>query len=789
MPRWPRRLSILVVLTLGCATFVARDLDDRFGQSDVRGRLVVSTGAEPEFHRDIKPIFDARCVVCHACYDAPCQLKLGSIEGVDRGASREKVYVSSRLRAAKPSRLYVDAQSTEAWRKEGFFPVLNERQQTKDANREAGVLYRMLALKRQHPLPTDRVLPESFDFALERNQVCSEIEGFDAFADAYPLWGMPYGLPGLHDAEFETVTRWIEAGAPAVPRPPLGREYQRHIEAWETFWNGASLKEQLSARYMYEHLFLADLYFEELGPSEFFRLVRSSTPPGEPIVDLGTRRPFDPPGVVRFWYRLRRQVETTVDKTHMPYALSQSRRAHWADLFFADDYAVSTLPTYEPRVAANPFDAFRELPVRTRYRFMLEEAQFTIMGFIKGPVCRGQVALDVINDHFWVVFVDPESEPIRDLPEALEAEVSNLRMPAESESNALPLTTWIKYSHLHERYLAERAKFLAETFPESGGVTLDVIWQGDGDNRNAALTVFRHFDSATVLKGMVGGEPKTAWVIGYSLLERIHYLLVAGFDVYGNVGHQINTRLYMDFLRMEGETQFVALLPEPDSERELLSWYRDAEGSVEAYIKLLHATGHGATDVAYSTDDPKSELYAALRAHLGLAVAGKDPIVGAIDRQDDSPRMRALRRLASLEGAGLEQLPEQSMLHVVGGPDDAPDGQVFTLLLNRAHTNVSSLFGEAKRLRPDEYTVSLVPGIVGSYPNAFFRVREHQLDAFAQAVGALDSEASYAALLDVYGVRRTSEDFWAYSDWLYAWYAEHHPVEAGRLDYNRYENR
>ena len=41
----------------------------------------------------------------------------------------------------------------------------------------------------------------------------------------------------------------------------------------------------------------------------------------------------------------------------------------------------------------------------SRYRFMLERAQFSIMNFIKGPVCRGQVALNEINDHFWVFFI------------------------------------------------------------------------------------------------------------------------------------------------------------------------------------------------------------------------------------------------------------------------------------------------------------------------------------------------------------------------------------------------
>ncbi|TMP77078.1 9-hexadecenoic acid cis-trans isomerase, partial [Pseudoalteromonas phenolica] len=87
------------------------------------------------------------------------------------------------------------------------------------------------------------------------------------------------------------------------------------------------------------------------------------------------------------------------------------------------------------------------------------------------------------------------------------------------------------------------------------------IWRGEGENPNAALTIFRHFDSATVVKGFIGQPPKTAWVLDYALFERIHYLLVAGFDVYGNIGHQLITRLYMDFLRLEGEQNFLNLLP------------------------------------------------------------------------------------------------------------------------------------------------------------------------------------------------------------------------------------
>jgi hypothetical protein len=100
------------------------------------------------------------------------------------------------------------------------------------------------------------------------------------------------------------------------------------------------------------------------------------------------------------------------------------------------------------------------------------------------------------------------------------------------------------------------------------------LWNGDGRNPNAGLTVFRHFDSASVIRGLAGEQPQTVLLLGYPLLERMHYLLVAGFDVYGNTGHQLATRLYMDFLRMEGEENFLTLLPLKNRQKVLDSWYR-----------------------------------------------------------------------------------------------------------------------------------------------------------------------------------------------------------------------
>ena len=96
------------------------------------------------------------------------------------------------------------------------------------------------------------------------------------------------------------------------------------------------------------------------------------------------------------------------------------------------------------------------------------------------------------------------------------------------------------------------------------------------------LTVYRHFDSASVHKGVLGNLPKTLWVIDYPLLERIYYALVAGFDVYGTAGHQLAIRLYMDRLRVEGESYFLDFLPAAKRREIMQSWYIGVD------LKKLH---------------------------------------------------------------------------------------------------------------------------------------------------------------------------------------------------------
>jgi hypothetical protein len=120
-----------------------------------------------------------------------------------------------------------------------------------------------------------------------------------------------------------------------------------------------------------------------------------------------------------------------------------------------------------------------------------------------------------------------------------------------------------------------------------------------------------------VVKGLVGDPPKTAWVIGYALLERIHYLLVAGFDVYGNVGHQLLTRLYMDFMRMESEFNFLAYLP---LDRRLAlrdHWYQGASEEVKEHVYGRLANLDVETGIRFQGDDPQQELLRAAQKTPG----------------------------------------------------------------------------------------------------------------------------------------------------------------------------
>jgi len=772
---------IIVLLLSGCTAIGTMQFEKHYGKPQVKERAVdVLPAGAIDYWSQVKPVLEQRCVVCHGCYDASCQLKISSIEGIDRGATKALVY-GTRLKAASPTRLFEDAHSTSEWREKGFYSVLNERADTIEANREASVMYRMLTLKEKNPLPDAKQLPSSFDLSLSRKQSCSKDDTFSKFARKHPLWGMPYALPGLPEDEQAVLKQWLEEGALYTVRPDLLPEYVAQIQRWEGFLNGDSLKQQLTSRYIFEHIYFAHLFFPQLDQRKFFTLVRSATPPGVPIQLITTRRPYDDPGVERVYYRIQPVLHAIVTKTHMPYRLDEQRMRRWQSLFVDAPYEVASLPSYSAEAASNPFITFDAMPVHSRYQFLLDEAQFTIMAFIKGTVCRGQVALSVIQDNFWVFFTSPDPKRLETVEDFMAKREEGLQLPASLVDIYRPFSHWKRYKKQQQKLMEDQDAYLAEHLPEDA-INLNLVWDGGGVNDNAALTVFRHFDSATVEKGLVGQAPKTAWLIGYGLLERIHYLLVAGYDVFGNAGHQVLTRLYMDFLRMEAETTFLQLLPKAARERERKLWYQGVDAKeIHTYLTLPVFEQNSFPDIDYQSDNEKIELFGLLSQRLKKVL----PTHNTLAAISSAPLRESLGRLHLLKGKQVGLLPETAFVQISNATGD----EYVTLVVNRDYSSMTSMFKEQKNRLPEGDTLSVIPGFIGAYPNVFFQVNGAEVDDFVDAIASLETESDYARLLDNYGVRRTDDRFWSISDSFHRAYRERHPLTSGILDYNRLDNR
>ncbi len=301
------------------------------------------------------------------------------------------------------------------------------------------------------------------------------------------------------------------------------------------------------------------------------------------------------------------------------------------------------------------------------------------------------------------------------------------------------------------------------------------------------------------MKGLVGSTPKTAWIIDYPMLERIHYLLVAGFDVYGNLGHQLITRLYMDFLRMEGESNFLALLPAGERQAVHDSWYRDVGSGLEGLLFKKPPQFDAPSGIVWTPEELSSPEQARLglmtRMHQRLALMTRmhQRLAPELEQGRSLSNVKntfvrhELEALSAVRGFAASLMPEVTIIALDGGDGGSP--QLFSVLRNSAHANITSLFDEAANRRPQEDSLDVLRGVAGDYPNAFWHLTPERLDGLAERVAALEDEDDYRALMADVGIRRTDPRFWEFSDSVLRGNYADRPVESGLLDYNRLQNR
>ncbi len=343
----------------------------------------------------------------------------------------------------------------------------------------------MIRLGKQYEFAPNSKLPEDIELGLSRANQCISNADFSDYASDHPYEGMPLAMTGLTDDEYATLTGWLNQGGAISPLiTQVSDAEQNHIQRWESWLNEGGKRQQLISRWIYEHLYLAHLYFEENGAdTRFFELVRSYTMPDVPIDIIATRRPNDDPkGSV--YYRLRPVAGSIVHKRHITLGFGEKQFERTRELFEATDWQADTVPDYSRESRANPFATFAAIPAKARYQFMLDNAEYFTRTFIRGPVCRGQIATDVIRDHFWVTYHDPENDLYVTNAEYREEVTPLLALPGQ-DSALLDLgDNWSDYKGKRNQYLKLRNQAY-----------------GDGDNTNALLTIFRHHDNASVQRG------------------------------------------------------------------------------------------------------------------------------------------------------------------------------------------------------------------------------------------------------------------------------------------------
>jgi len=758
-------------------------------QPDMRQPLPTPVQTPVSFDDDVKPILETKCLACHSCFDAPCQLKMESADGLIRGAHRQSVYNGARLENQQPTRLGLDAETEQQWRDLGFYSVLARGDETRS------LFENMIRLGKERPFAPNSKLPADIELGLGRKNQCTSNADFADYAEDHPWEGMPLAVTGLTDDEYATLVGWLQQGGAISPaRQTLSDRETQQVAQWEQWLNQDGKQQQLVSRWLFEHLYLAHLYLEPQGAgTRYFQLLRSSTPPGEPVDPVATTRPNDDPeGPV--YYRLRPVNGSIVHKRHITFAFTAEVRERSQQLFFSEPWQVNQLPGYRAEERANPFLTFGAIPARARYQFMLDNAEYFTRTFIRGPVCRGQIATDVIRDHFWAVFQDPDHDLFITSADYRERVTELLALPGQDTELLSLGSNWLDYRDKRNRYNALRATAYRLSAPD--GASLDHIWDGDGHNDNALLTIFRHHDSASVQRGLIGRVPLTTWWMDYPLFERTYYELVVNFDVFGNVAHQAQTRLYFDLIRNGSEQNYLRLVPPGERNRVLRDWYRDA-GNFKLNFSYAEMDDTTPADVPYATGSFTDELGARLLMRFNeLNAEANDPInrCGGSDcgRSDEAPWIRqadqALSGLAATRAeflTAIRYLPDVTFVRV---HNEQGERTVYTLIRDRAHSNVAFLFGEDLRYEPENDKLTVYPGVIGSYPNFMFDVPADQLTLFRNQLKALEDEEAFDRIASTWGVRRTHPRFWDILHDITAWQREHQPLQAGIFDINRYKN-
>lgn len=740
------------------------------------------------YSTDTEPVLAGRCVVCHECVEAPCQLKLSSYLGLRRGTSKDDLF-GARFYSLKPTRLK-DEPNLQAWRERNYSPVVADdgASLSGDENAARSVLYQAI----DHGRKTNAA---GFDRSAQRAYYDAGQKSCPATVDEHreflrnnPGAGMPLGLTSLAKEDFAALQSWIRGGAKGPsPAAELRRSTPNNpavVARWEAFFNRPSAEARLVAQYLYQHVSELRFHFRE-SPGEYFELVRSRTGDPQSIDEILTEKTYNAPGTDTFFYRFAKVNQVRSKKTHIVWDVGLDELERIRSTFEGKPWTVPQ--GSKPMYTGNPFADFEAIPAAARDQFLLEHSSMIIDQMVRGPVCYGRAATYAIRDHFWVSFLDPKSDPSVVTPYLGRTRwVSGAKV-----GDPLPMG----YSSFRSYQRSFEAS-LRTLRPQ--GLGLEDIWSGNGgSDRNALLTVFRHNASATVHHGWIGGPAPTLWILSYSNFERLYYDLVADYVPWEGSAAKLGSWEYMYKVRVEGEHLFLSLLPPAYREPVEKQWYETLWSWSGARSQL--SEGRPSRTQISDAADPVRDLANQVRARFPKALVGAD-----VDELHDStglvrrgaPSLEPYRSIADFEQAlgaltgrsdrvALRFLPILSHVRVLDRAQNT--AQAYTFVTNHTFGDYESPLSSNNDFRPERTTLSIFRGIEGGHSYLFFDVPLAQAHTFVRGIWEASTEEQWLATRERFAVHRNSSELWKVYDWFMATEYRGDPLRGALLDLNHYD--
>jgi hypothetical protein len=252
--------------------------------------------------------------------------------------------------------------------------------------------------------------------------------------------------------------------------------------------------------------------------------------------------------------------------------------------------------------------------------------------------------------------------------------------------------------------------------------------------------------------------------------------------------------------RVDAELNFLRFLPRKVRRPMFSSWYMGPLSKERMAQEGVKPDDTIPTDIKYSTDDPKREFYDKVLAYMGPRVNAIDPI-NRPKPGDDADRIT--KALISIVAASREQeptwrkfktfLPEAVFLRI---DRSGQEPGIYTMTHNRDYATKAFITMSLEEDIPGNATVSILEGAYASYPNFMFRISEDEIEQFAASLIDADTQKEFTAIVERWGIRRSSPDFWPVLNSVTAYVKRTNPSgapqraggRAGTFDINRYKN-